>query len=70
MLIIVYQLAASRWGQDKRGRRRSATIPPNQLSRENVSNILHNVVKCDEILQNVSKCGNLCALKLWRKAAR
>ena len=26
-------------GQDKRGRRRSAAIPPNELSQENVGNM-------------------------------
>ena len=30
---------ASRRGRDKRGRRRGAAIPPNELSRENVGNM-------------------------------
>ena len=44
------QWTASRRGRAKRGRRRSAAIPPNALSWENVS-------KCDNILQTVPKCG-------------
>ena len=55
-------LTASRQGQDKRGRRGSAAIPPNELSRENVCSTL----------QNVASCGNVCALKskygnMWQR---
>ena len=59
---------ASRRGQDERGRRRSATIPPNELSRENVGqvakcgNMLQHVSNC-KMLQTVATCGNVCALK-------
>ena len=43
----------SRRGQEKRGRRRSDAIPPNQLSWENVG----------KTQQTMTTCGNMCALK-------
>ena len=49
-------LTASRWGQDKRGRRR---IPHSQLSLENVSKIWQT------LWQNMTACGNTCALKAY-----
>ena len=43
---------ASKRGQDKRDRRRSAAIPANELSWENVR-------KCSNLLQHVTTCGNM-----------
>ena len=39
---LVPELKASRWGQDKRDRRRSAAIPRNELPWENVGRIWQN----------------------------
>ena len=44
---------ASRRGQDKRGRDRSAAIPPNIFLPENMG----------KIWQHMATCGNTCALK-------
>ena len=65
-------LTASRRGQDRRSRRRSAAIPPNELSRENVGNMWQHmathVAACDNTWRhmwqrNMSTCGNMCACK-------
>ena len=53
-------LAASGWGRDIRGRRGSAAIPPNELSREHVYKILQNVAIHAHLKQNVAKC-----MKMW-----
>ena len=45
-------LKASRRGQDKRGRRRSDAIPPNELSWEKVDQIWQNVATCRHLKQN------------------
>ena len=45
-------LTASRRARDRRGRRRSAAIPPNQMWTK----------RCN-ISQDLTKCGNICALK-------
>ena len=50
-------LPASRRGQDKWGRRRSAAIPPNEVSRENVGNMW---ATCG---QHMATYGHMCALK-------
>ena len=50
-------------GQDKRGCRRSAAIPPNELSCENVDKMLQQMPKCYKMWQDVTKCGNACALQ-------
>ena len=50
------QLTASRRGQDKRSRRRSAAIPPSQLS-------WGNAVRCGDMLQNVATRAHLN--ELW-----
>ena len=53
-------LTSSRQGQDKRGRRRSAAILPNELSRENAGNMWQTY---GNMWQHVTTCGNMCALK-------
>ena len=45
---------ASRLGQDKRGRHRSAAIPPNRLSRETAGNKLQNMTTCCKLLQTIT----------------
>ena len=50
-------LTASRQGQDKRGRRRSAAIPPYEFSWLSWDNV-GKIWKC------ITTCGNMCALKL------
>ena len=59
-------LKASRRGQDKRGRRRSAAIPPKERSRGSVYKMLQNITKCNKICQcvphlnqNMAKCWDL-----------
>ena len=47
----------SRRGQDKPGRDRGAAVPPNELSRQNAGK------KCGNTWQNLTKCGNTCALQ-------
>ena len=66
-------LTASRRGQDKRGRRRSAAIPPNQLSGENVGKMLQDLTTCDNMWQHMTNGGNTSALKathgkMWQRA--
>ena len=46
-------LTASRWGRDKRGRRKSAAISPNELSWEHVGKMRANIAKCCKVWQRV-----------------
>ena len=55
-------LKASRRGQDKRGRRRSAALPPNEPSWENVGNMRQNVAPCPHLKQSIAKCMESVAL--------
>ena len=50
-------LKASKRGQDKRGRRRSAAIPPNELSQEKVGKMWQHIATYG------NKCANVCARK-------
>ena len=45
-------------GRDQRGRRRSAAIPPNELS-------LENVTECAHLEQHIASCNTIAAL-LWK----
>ena len=60
-----YLLTASRQGQDKRGRRRSAAIPPNELPWENVNNMWQTIANygtaatCDKMWQSVATRADL-----------
>ena len=61
------ELTASRRGQDKRGRHRSAAIPPNELSWENVGKVWQSVAKYGKAWQqHVATCAHLKQSKLWQ----
>ena len=50
--------------RDKQGRRRSAAIPPNQLSLENANKMLQNMTKYDKLWQQVHTQS-----KIWQNAS-
>ena len=57
------RLTASRRGQDKRDRRRSAAIPHNRLSLGNMSEMLeHIIATCGKLWQNIAKRKRFVAL--------
>ena len=62
--IMLTQSPASRRGRDKRGRRRSAAIPPNELSRGNVGNARRHIATCGKLSQHVATCAHLNTIML------
>ena len=47
----------------RRGRRRSAAIPPNELSREDVGKMWQTIATCDNIFQNTTNLATCAYLK-------
>jgi len=71
-------LIASRWGQDERGRRRSAAIPYSQPSWEDACNVSQNMVtrahskanrgKTQGVIVALLHSNNICPDPVWKLA--